>query len=257
MMSTRARSREAPGGLIAWGICWGLSVFFALSLSWLIRGESMLQTAPGGQLLVDAVCLTLAATLLLSALPWGERRWQLPLWAVSTVLSAWLILSRHGEPVPAMAPIGVGLIVFLTGGLKALLSRRVEPETGHLCALSVLFVSGAAPLWLGPAAEMLTDRPGFVTAVVAISPLSYLSVLIETDYLRYDWFYMNSVIGGLRYQYPSAVAATWTYALLATLCWWLSSRPRGGVHPRIIALTGQAATPVRSTLDSRDQGKRV
>jgi len=39
--------------------------------------------------------------------------------------------------------------------------------------------------------------------VVAASPLTFLSVLADYDYLRGHWFYTHSAMGSLRFAYPA------------------------------------------------------
>ena len=64
--------------------------------------------------------------------------------------------------------------------------------------LATLF---AIPLWLGPLAEQAGQLPALPSVLVGLNPLSALAVSLDVDYLRSSWFYQNSVLGSLRYEY--------------------------------------------------------
>jgi len=105
-------------------------------------------------------------------------------------------------------------------GLK--LGRGAGPEAAResaaWIATAALVTLGAAPLWLGPAAELaLADRPGAVDAVVAVSPLAHLAVASGNDLLRNQWFYQHSNLAGLRFDYPRLAAVMTAYGLLAAV----------------------------------------
>jgi hypothetical protein len=80
----------------------------------------------------------------------------------------------------------------------------------------VLATLGAAPLWLGPAAELATPQhPGAVDAVVAASPLTHLAVASGNDLFRNQWFYQQSNLAGLRFDYPRMAPLVVGYTALA------------------------------------------
>lgn len=171
---------------------------------------------------------------------WGASGWSLCI-AVSALVMSQLSLS-HRSTASSLSlwaglawPLLVGVMVALALAAMAMLQSSVRPM--HLllapgvmawCALldslsrivlrfgaPAEIVSGASvvlfgaclgiPLWLAPWLQSV-DTVLSASAVVAASPLSHLSVLIDFDYLRAQWFYRHSPLGGLRFDYPSPVA---------------------------------------------------
>lgn len=98
--------------------------------------------------------------------------------------------------------------------LHDLLAARITVFTLFLCCLS-------APLWMSPLCLLFPQTPAIVDISIAVSPLSYLAVLMESDYLRSDWFYRNTVYGGLRYHYPSIYSYLQVQAILLTLLYFI------------------------------------
>jgi hypothetical protein len=74
--------------------------------------------------------------------------------------------------------------------------------------LAASLVLAAAPVWL---AAPLDQGWPIADALVALNPLTALALPSETDYLRSDWLYRHSPLGGLRYDYPSAPALIAAY----------------------------------------------
>jgi hypothetical protein len=109
----------------------------------------------------------------------------------------------------------------LAATVEALLQRRsagpeAARESAAWIATAVLIMLGAAPLWLGPAAELsLTHRASSVDTVVAASPLTHLAVASGNDLLRNQWFYQHSNLAGLRFDYPRLSSVMTAYLLLA------------------------------------------
>ncbi len=98
-------------------------------------------------------------------------------------------------------------------------SKRVGSarETAAWLATAALATLGAAPLWLGPAAELAgAGRPQAIDAAVAMSPLTHLAVATGNDLLRNQWFYQHSNLAGLRFDYPRLAPVITVYCLLAT-----------------------------------------
>ena len=75
----------------------------------------------------------------------------------------------------------------------------------------------ATPVWLGPLAEMSGNVPWITNAIVAISPVSLFATALDLDVLRTSWFYEHSVLGSLRYTYPSWGATVAVLAILTCL----------------------------------------
>lgn len=98
-------------------------------------------------------------------------------------------------------------------------------------AMLALAVLGAAPLWLGPAAEGWTGtHPGAVDALVAASPVTHLAVASGLDILRSPWMYQHSNLAALPVNYPETADLALGYALacaagLAALAWALRHQP--------------------------------
>lgn len=81
-------------------------------------------------------------------------------------------------------------------------------------AMLALALLGAAPLWLGPVAELLTgEHPGIVDALVAASPVTHLAVASGLDILRNPWLYQNSNLAALPVNYPEPALLAQCYAL--------------------------------------------
>jgi hypothetical protein len=144
--------------------------------------------------------------------------------AAVAVLSG-LGLERLPRAVNSLAVLFLALVAVhaLAAAVEGLLRRRAAgPEAAResaawmaACALVTL---GAAPLWLGPAAELaLADRARAVETVVAVSPLTHLAVASGNDLLRNQWFYQHSNLAGLRFDYPRLAPVMTAYCLLAAV----------------------------------------
>ncbi|MGH0033638.1 MAG: hypothetical protein ACQGVK_01280 [Myxococcota bacterium] len=138
-------------------------------------------------------------------------------WVVGDAWVGGTLPSSVAGPVLGLA-LGVALTLFALGGMNAGLARLSgDPFRARVWVLSLLGLSASGPLWLGPLAERLGTWPGVATAIVAMSPISYLAVLADTDYLRGEWFYAHSALGSLRFDYPGALTASAVYLLLGLL----------------------------------------
>ena len=68
---------------------------------------------------------------------------------------------------------------------------------------ALLWLAAAAPLWLGPLADLFAGaRPRLPTFVLGSSPLAHLAAAAGYDILRGQWFYAHSSLGGLQVDYP-------------------------------------------------------
>lgn len=105
--------------------------------------------------------------------------------------------------------------------LESLLHGRTKQadgarETAAWLVTTALVTIAAAPLWLGPAAELASaSRSQAVDAAVAVSPLTHLAVASGNDLLRNQWFYQHSNLSGLRFDYPRLAPLMTAYSLLA------------------------------------------
>ena len=86
---------------------------------------------------------------------------------------------------------------------------------GRTAAIALALV-GSLPLWLGPAAELLSGRHAWIIdAAVGISPLTHLAVASGNDLLRNQWFYQHSNLAALQFSYPSLAVLILCYAVFS------------------------------------------
>jgi hypothetical protein len=111
-----------------------------------------------------------------------------------------------GQIVPLAMMLFLLLIAILTP-VFVFHARNTEVRQIIFTVLAILF---STPIWLGPLTEQTGNTPGLTSVIVGVSPLSALAVSLDVDYLRTDWFYRHSVLGSLRYEYPSWIS----YALI-------------------------------------------
>jgi hypothetical protein len=105
---------------------------------------------------------------------------------------------------------GVLLQLLLFCALFLLMRAYVNQDSTAKLLITVLIgATVASPLYLSLAAG---DSQWLIDAVITASPVSYLAVLAEYDYLKSAWFYQNTPFGGLRYDYPSGWTITFCYS---------------------------------------------
>jgi hypothetical protein len=95
-------------------------------------------------------------------------------------------------------------------------------EASSWSVTAIVASIAAAPLWLGPAAELaLPERPRASEAVLASSPLTQLATTAGNDLLRNQWFYQRSNLASLPVAYPrpapAAAASLCAFAVLLGL----------------------------------------
>jgi hypothetical protein len=185
------------------------------------------------------IVLVTAVVGLLSPLFWPGRAgtavansvriigWSLASTAFAAAVAALsgLGLDRLPRAATALALLFLALVAVhaLAATVEGLLQRRADRpeaarESAAWIATAALVTLAAAPLWLGPAAELaLADRPDAVDAVVAVSPLAHLAVASGNDLLRNQWFYQHSNLAGLRFDYPPLGPVLTAYLLLAAV----------------------------------------
>lgn len=155
------------------------------------------------------------------ATAWRTLGWSLG----ATLLAAIAAFSVGSTPHIASACVMLMLICVTTLGAAAwaesLLARRGADtasarNASAWLATALLAVPAAAPLWLGPAAELAAvERPRALAAVVAVSPLTHLAIASGNDLLRNQWFYQHSNLSGLRFDYPRLLPVFAGYAALS------------------------------------------
>jgi hypothetical protein len=134
--------------------------------------------------------------------------------AVATLVSAAFALFEVGlEPRVLAVALAVGLLGGAFAAALAGLRRIVGPAGAGTISLALAALACAAPLWLGPLVEQWADRRAVADAVLALSPLTYLAIAADFDYLRGAWFYRFSPFGALRYDYASFAAASVFYGM--------------------------------------------
>ncbi len=111
--------------------------------------------------------------------------------------------SQARTAIVQIVPLALMLFLLMMAVLVPILAfpkRRTDARQIIFTILAILF---ALPIWLGPLAEQTGNSPGLTNLIVGASPLSALAVSLDIDYLRTSWFYKNSVLGSLRYDYVS------------------------------------------------------
>jgi hypothetical protein len=199
------------------GIAWGLG----FSLTLLTALFAPLPSSAGAALPRALAWSSLAAALAF-AVP------------VATGLAAPLPAASLATVV-GLACLALQLLVACVVGL----ARTAEHTTARVAVTAVYAALSAAPLWLGPAAQLLGSQSGWPTRIVALSPAAHLASAIECDLLRTTWFYAHTPIGGLRFDYPqfSAILLSYTaVTVLLAVCFELAAR-----RPRAMALGLQFA----------------
>ncbi|EHR70345.1 hypothetical protein BurJ1DRAFT_1477 [Burkholderiales bacterium JOSHI_001] len=150
-------------------------------------------------------------------------------WSLAATLLAGLAMALLGQGAPPalLLPVCAMLlpILLLTHALAAGLQAGWQPEaTGSpdaqaarwaagIAAMLLLALAGAAPLWLGPAAELASARhETALDILVATSPLTHLAVAGGLDLLRTAWLYQNANLAALPVNYPQAGHLAAVYA---------------------------------------------
>lgn len=204
----------------------------AFALTALLVIAAMGAYSPDLQASARLVLITSVVTVL-SPLFWPGR-------AATAVSTAWRALgwSFAASILAAVATLGVGgaralasacstLLLICVSSLgvaawaESLLARHgadsaAARNASAWLATTLLVITGAAPLWLGPAAELAAvERPRALAAVVAVSPLTHLAIASGNDLLRNQWFYQHSNLSGLRFDYPRLMPVLAGYAALS------------------------------------------
>lgn len=134
------------------------------------------------------------------------------------------------------ATLGFGVALIVAAYCSAIVRLAEllrDPRDATLAVMLTLAVLGAAPVWLGPYADLRAESRWIVNAVIWVSPLTYLGTLADVDYLRSDWFYRHTPFGGLRFSYPAPLVQTVIYAAFVVLLllgrkrrapWWTDRR---------------------------------
>ena len=139
--------------------------------------------------------------------------------AVGTALLVVVNAPLHAGLVDVASPAAAVAVLTLTIAGAARLFGAVVGSValGTLCTIVGLALTSAAPLWLGPAVARLGDPRLVVDTVIGVSPVTYLAVMCDYDYLRSDWLYTTSPVGSVRFDYLAGSTLTGGYLFLAAL----------------------------------------
>jgi hypothetical protein len=155
---------------------------------------------------------------------WGGGRQSMPGLLQSCAMLAGILLVAHAA---------AALLEHGWTGARAE-GNDAREAAGRTVALSLALL-GSLPLWLGPAAELLSDRHAWaVDAVLGLSPLTHLAVASGNDLLRNQWLYQHSNLSGLQFDYPGLGTLAWTYGALCLVAGAIAmaaARRRGAGRP--------------------------
>ena len=166
--------------------------------------------------LTYAILFLVAALLFLPTVTFDPKQSKvfIPIWFSVNFMCFLLVLTvvhygdisvRHSFSLA----IGVSILILLFSTVMTFLTTLVKDHTtAAYTTLLFLGICTTAPLWLGPLVEQFANNQRYIDLSIAISPLSYLAVTIDYDYLRSDWFYRSTPYGGLRYNYPTMTTYT-------------------------------------------------
>jgi len=123
--------------------------------------------------------------------------------------------------IPAIMLLQVAVVVFCLGLLLWSLNQffdclfSTQENTGVIVILLLTCVT-TAPLWMGPAVDIYQLDNRLIDWVVAMTPLTHVSVAAQYDYLRSAWLYRNSSFGSLPFVYPGFYGITTGYFVLVS-----------------------------------------
>jgi hypothetical protein len=207
-----------------------LALTCTLLVSVLAAGANDMQ--PSARRVVVAAAIALIAPLFWpgTAKTFGRTALIVTGWScAATVLAAVAVLlwGASGQSLARGASVCAVLLLIMlvthavAAGLEGLVAAKCgDPEgareiAGCLATLGLAII-GSLPLWLGPAAELVSDPDAAVIdGILGVSPLAHLAVASGNDLLRNQWFYQHSNLAALRYSYPSLITVTATYIVIA------------------------------------------
>lgn len=224
----RLMARRLPPSLIRpllWRGLWVMLLALALTELFLLPNDHLADKA---RLLTLTTAVILLGHLLrpspapASLTLTGSALW----WSLVVAAAGMTIMPLTSTGAPnqiSFVPLALAIfaISLVLQGLTQLIAACKPTAPASALALMLAILCGAAPLWLGPWAAAPDSGQAVTDGIVAISPLSYLAVTIDYDYLRSEWFYQHAPFGALRYHYPSAILLGVAYLLpaLAGLRW--------------------------------------
>ncbi|MCP3870512.1 MAG: hypothetical protein GY703_20955 [Gammaproteobacteria bacterium] len=190
-----------------------------------LTGHLQDHTNPATLLMILSACILMLNLILLHPFPAGFPPGLLrPVTGAATVTAAMLFLWMTPVAPPGalrdILPLaaGVAVIGFCFASLAGLLARLSgNDQEGAWWALCLLATLMTIPFWISPPIELWHPGNETIDTLIALCPLSYLAVLSDWDYLRFDGVYRHSILGGLRYEYPNPVTTSVSYLALGIL----------------------------------------
>ena len=226
---------------------------FALLVLLLEAPLDWVEIGPSARLTSRAAAATAVAWTLLAAFAAHIERARAAGFVLALLAGSAAALSAVLEVGADARAFKLGIAVFvLVAAFSTVLDvtrRSVASQSAPIALLVAVGLLTAVPLWAAPLAELTAQRQWTVDAIVAVSPLTYVALAADFDYLRTAWFYRASVLGTLRYEYPDFIAATAVYALpafalaLAALRRRRRSRRTAGTFESPPAEAASGATP--------------
>ena len=139
--------------------------------------------------------------------------------AIVTAIFVASVVVTRGDAIHAMALFRVASICFLLIILlMSFVSTSHRYSSSNRQFVTIGFITLlATPVWLGPLAEISGNELWLTNTIVAISPISLFAAALDLDVLRTSWFYQHSVLGSLRYSYPSWGVTVIVLAILMCL----------------------------------------
>ncbi len=209
-----------------WLACLAVTLALAAAGGFAVTAGAPPSAPPALALTVGSLCSLLGALLAprhlqrstpglarpgLARLSWSA------LVGVTGATAAALLAALPAHPALFLAA-GITLFTLTLTAAGDALSRRFGAP-GAAALVTALFVTAcAAPLFLGPVAELFPERRWLLNALVWMSPLSHLAPLLDFDYLRTPWFYEHARLGGYRFGYPPLTVSATGVAALAAWC---------------------------------------
>lgn len=197
---------------------WAFGALLACGFSWTLTWLAQVRAGPD---LLPAVCAAaawLGAVLFLLPAAVAAAR---PLGAIAAAaclgaaLAAVLLLLFTGA-LPLPSAVLVALMLYFCGVVLGLAPPRHRAAAGSWLVFGVC-LAAASPVWLGPAIDRIEPDKGAVDALIAVNPFTHLAVTTGIDFLRSDWLYRHSPLGGLRFDYPSPAAVLLFYLAACAL----------------------------------------
>jgi hypothetical protein len=116
-------------------------------------------------------------------------------------MAVFLSLSGMTMPWPPLLRLASTCLLVTFVPLSLLQLIPGKSERNRMFVLVAFTALVAAPVWLGPVAEVTGNPAGLTNLIASISPLSAFAVALDSDILRTNWFYTHSSLGSLRYEY--------------------------------------------------------